>query len=254
MRWDGRVTRSASGGLGGREWGLRRWLGAVTGVLVATGLSATSPAAAAQVDPITDPRPVLLVPGWGDGPEELEPLKERFLESGWDSLEVLPVGFEDPVGSNERHAREIGKAARELRERTGAERIDVVAHSMGGLAVRAWLLKEGAEHTRRVVFLATPHEGTYAAHLAWGEGAEEMLPRSPFILGLRRGEPVPRGVRAITVRTPLDLHILPNESATLPGLPNLEVCCPTHAGLLDHDGTFQIIERFLESRLQELGR
>jgi hypothetical protein len=53
-------------------------------------------------------------------------------------------------------------------------------------------------------------------------------------------------VRAITIRTPLDLHVLPAENATLPGLPNLTVCCPSHAGLLDDDETFELIERFLK--------
>lgn len=196
----------------------------------------------------TERRPVLLVPGWSDGKEELRALVERLRDSGWGRDSVMALEFADPVGSNVAHAGEIARAVTRLQERTGSGEVDVVAHSMGGLALRRYLLDGGAEEVRRAVFLATPHRGTVSAHLAWGEGAREMEPGSRFLLDLLRGRALPRGVRAITVRTPLDLHVIPNESATLPGLPNLEVCCPTHAGLLEDDRTFELIRRFLESR------
>ncbi|HZD05792.1 MAG TPA: alpha/beta fold hydrolase, partial [Longimicrobiales bacterium] len=192
--------------------------------------------------------PVLLVPGWGDGREQLLPLRRRFLEAGWKKGDVDVVQFRDPVGSNVAHAEELATTVDRFLERTGAGQVDVVAHSMGGLAVRRYLLDGGNVRVRRVAFLATPHRGTLSARLAWGEGAREMERGSRFLLDLIRARAVPRGVEAITVRTPLDLHVVPNESATLPGIPNLEVCCPTHAGLLDDDATFELVERFLERR------
>jgi triacylglycerol lipase len=192
------------------------------------------------------PVPVVLVPGWSDDEAALLELRGRFTRAGWQEASVLALSFEDPVGSNRDHAREIAQAVVALKARTGAERIDVVAHSMGGLATRYFLGNGGDQHVRRVVFLATPHQGTLSAHFAWGAGAREMQPRSPFLLSLLRGQPVPSGVRAITIRTPLDLHVVPPESATLPGVPDLRVCCPTHAGLLTDEGTFELIARFLK--------
>lgn len=196
----------------------------------------------------TDRRPVLLVPGWSDGVEELDPLRKRLFGAGWSPDSVVAVAFDDPVGSNTDHAAELAVWVEGLVRATGAEKVDVVAHSMGGLALRRYLLDGGADRVRRAVFLATPHRGTVSAHLAWGDGARQMEPGSRFLLDLLRGRALPPGVRAITVRTPLDLHVIPNESATLPGVPNLEACCPTHAGLLDDEGTFKMIRRFLESR------
>lgn len=108
--------------------------------------------------------PVLLVPGWSDGPEELEPLRNRFLRAGWPAGEVMAVEFDDPVGSNLDHADEIAAALDSLKRRTGSAEVDVVAHSMGGLATRWYLKDAGAESIRRVVFLATPHRGTL---LSW---------------------------------------------------------------------------------------
>jgi triacylglycerol lipase len=193
------------------------------------------------------PTPVLLVPGWSDGREDLEPLRERFLLAGWDSARVAIVDFRDPVGSNREHAREIALAAAALRVATGASRIDVVAHSMGGLALRYHLRHQASpqDDVRRVVFLATPHFGTYSSLVAWGEGAREMYPGSDFLMTLMEGRPVPEGIDAVTIRTPLDLHILPPESALIPGIRDLQVCCPTHAGLLEDDGVFRVIEGFL---------
>jgi triacylglycerol lipase len=191
--------------------------------------------------------PVLLIPGWGDDEDQLQSLEARFRGAGWQEGLVEPIAFQDPVGSNREHAREIAQAVMELKERSGADRVDLVAHSMGGLATRYFLQNGGGEHVRRVVFLATPQRGTVSAFFAWGEGAREMQPGSTFLLGLMRMPLIPPGVRAITIRTPLDLHILPAENASLPGLPDLKVCCPTHAGLLDDAETFEMIERFLKA-------
>lgn len=190
--------------------------------------------------------PVLLVPGWFNEGKSMEPLRRRLLASGWAEQCVVALGFEDPVGSNRAHARELARAVVALKERTGARRVDVVAHSMGGLALRYYLWNGGAEHVRRAVFLATPHRGTMSAFLAWGEGAEEMRPGSAFLVSITRAPVLPPRLRALTVRTPLDLHVLPAESARLPGVADVEVCCPTHEGMLDDDETFEAVRRFLE--------
>ena len=190
--------------------------------------------------------PVLLVPGWFNGAEEMEPLRDRLVAAGWGPEDVVAFGFDDPLGSNREHARELARAVVELKERSGAPRVDVVAHSMGGLALRYFLWNGGDEDVRRAVFLATPHRGTVSAFLAWGGGAEEMRPGSPFLVAITRAPVLPPGVEALTVRTPLDLHVLPAESATLPGVPDVEVCCPTHEGMLDDDETFEAVRRFLD--------
>lgn len=201
--------------------------------------------AAPEASPRAQMLPVLLVPGWLDTDRDLAALRIRLLSAGWEPGTVAAVAFDDPTGSNVAHARELKRAAESLLERTGASRLDVVAHSMGGLATRTWLQAGGAERVRRVVFVASPHQGTWSAYLAWGEGSEEMRPGSPFLTTLNADRAVPEGVTALTVRTPLDTHILPPESATLPGVSDVEVCCPTHTGLLRDLEAFRVIRRFL---------
>lgn len=192
------------------------------------------------------PLPVLLVPGWYDEAANLAPLAARLERAGWPASRVLAISFEDPVGSNEEHATEVAAAIADLRERTGAREIDIVAHSMGGLAVRVALEDTiVASAVRRVVFLGTPQRGTWVAYLAWGDGGKEMEPDSEFLNELNRGNPLPESVSALTVRTPLDTRVVPGGSATLPGALDVEVCCPTHPGLVDDPGTFAFIQTFL---------
>ncbi|MDH5588779.1 MAG: hypothetical protein OEZ65_03270 [Gemmatimonadota bacterium] len=220
--------------------GIRR---ALLAVLAAAGWAALPVQGAAQAEV-----PVLLVPGWFDTERDLAALRIRLISAGWPPDRVETITFAQPTGSNRSHADELERAIAELTGRTGAERIDVVAHSMGGLATRWYLLTRGGRRVRRAVFLGSPHHGTYAAYLAWGQGGSDMEPESPFLDTLNAAPPVPPEVEAITIRTPLDTRILPGESATLPGVPDFEVCCPTHAGLLRNLDVFRLVRRFLSGR------
>ncbi len=190
--------------------------------------------------------PVLLIPGWLRGARELIPLAERLVRDGWPVEWVHALEFRDPVGSNLEHAREIQRAVEELRDSTGTMRVDVIAHSMGGLALWVLLQEEGDWlPIRRVVFLGSPLQGTLIAHLAWGAGGEEMRPGSDFLIQLQEGPDPGHWVEALTIRTPLDLTVVPNRGGTLPGLGDRLVCCPTHQGLQDHEETFLLARDFL---------
>lgn len=214
--------------------------------LVLVGLLTAAPRAWASGGPVATV-PVLLVPGWFDTDRGLAALRIRMIGAGWRPEEVATVSFSDPTGSNRAHALAIDSAARELLRSTGARQLDIVAHSMGGLATRWYLLGEDRMPVRRVVFIGSPHEGTYSAYLAWGEGGVEMKPGSGFLDTLNAASPVPSGVEAITIRTPLDTRVLPGESASLEGVPDFSVCCPSHAGMLRDPEVFQIARRFLQA-------
>lgn len=201
--------------------------------------------APSEGDTATSRVPVLLVPGWLDTSEDMDRLRSRLVEAGWSPGRVRAVSFDDPAGSNRDHAVELEVVARSVLRETGSDSLDIVAFSMGGLATRWYLLRGDPVPVRRVAFLASPHRGTVAAHLAWGDGRDQMLPDSPFLDSLNAGPALPDGVEAITVRTQIDTHVLPAESATLPGVPDHEVCCPTHPGMLRDAEVFEIVRTFL---------
>lgn len=195
--------------------------------------------------PAEDPRrPVVLVPGWADEGERLTPLAHRLRTSGWDSTAVLTVNFDDPVGSNIDHAEEIRQAVDSLLSlNPAASEVDIVAHSMGGLATRWYMQHGGADVVRRFVSLAGPHRGTLVSLVAWGQGGVEMKPESPFLAEL--DSVLPEGVEGFTIRTELETHIIPQESATLPGVPDTVLCCTMHWTLPTDANAIDVIVDFL---------
>ncbi|MBX6377766.1 MAG: hypothetical protein IRY95_04380 [Clostridia bacterium] len=83
--------------------------------------------------------------------------------------------------------------------------VDVFAHSLGGLVVRAWVeVCGGAEQVERAFFLATPHEGTpIVPMLPHGDPCpttrpvrphDACLERIPPVAGLRPGSSVIRAL------------------------------------------------------------
>jgi pimeloyl-ACP methyl ester carboxylesterase len=214
-------------------------------VALATGLRAQTPLPASFGMAVSRV-PVLLVPGWGDDAADLALFRERLVAGGWSQDSVLSLTFSDPFGSNEAGSREVARAVDQLGGETGFAHVDIVAHSMGGLAVRRYLLSgTGSVAVRRVVFLGTPHRGTLTASMAWGEGGREMFPGSDFLDRLNGARGMARAVEMLSVRTPVDLRIIPSSSAMLPGAYNVEICCPSHRGLREDLETFEAVRRFL---------
>lgn len=236
--WDGGFRE-------GRPWGEAiSGVGTGTDTLRLEPESDAAPLAEGHPDPALQP-PVLLVPGWSDRAPQLEEFRRRMVESGWPEDRVMAMEFEDPVGSNRAHAREVAAAAEALRRSADSERVDVVAFSMGGLAVRQFLyFEDGSTRVRRAAFLGTPHRGTIAAVFAWGDGAREMIPGSPFLERLNTVHPL-EGVEMAAIRTAIDTRVVPGSSAMLPGAVNVEVCCPGHTGMLRDPGTFALVRSFL---------
>ena len=127
---------------------------------------------------------------------------------------------ECPNCTIERLAEDFGRALNLIRYDNGepVPRVDVVAHSMGGLILRAYLAgKQEAPgkfaplnnpRIRKVIFTATPHFGSYqaagplATFLPSLTQANEMKPGSQFLLDLatwNQGRDDLRGVDAIAI-------------------------------------------------------
>lgn len=190
--------------------------------------------------------PVLLIPGWSDRAKRLSWLQRQFIRAGWPADHVSVVDFRDRFGSNIEHAAEIAAAVEELRRNTEATRVDVVAHSMGGLALRYYLHFHAAgSNVRRVVFTGTPHRGTWIAYLGWGKGAREMRPGNPLLAKLSGLPSVPAGISALCIHTPLETRVLPQSSALLPDSRHQRVWCSSHPRLLRSRKVFAAIRDFL---------
>jgi triacylglycerol lipase len=101
------------------------------------------------------------------------------------------------------------------------EPFSIVGFSMGGLVARAYL-RQLANPKRVPVFvsIASPHRGTWMAWLNNFPGVRDMRPGSTFLAAIDADVARYSATRWITIRTPLDLMILPSTSSGLPWAEN----------------------------------
>jgi pimeloyl-ACP methyl ester carboxylesterase len=157
---------------------------------------------------------VLLVHGFGCNSAMWLPLLESGRLAG---VAVGTVDLDPPCASIEEHAGRIDAAVRELKQRARAQRVCLLAHSMGGLAVLAYLRRYGDGSVGRIVALATPFAGTWAAHWLACPAARQMRPLDPWRVTLI-GELSPDLRRRILcVASRQDNVVVPRQSAALPG-------------------------------------
>jgi triacylglycerol lipase len=139
---------------------------------------------------------------------------------------VATVNLEPPLAGIDRLAAQLGARIDELLAETGAEKVALVTHSMGGLAARAYLQQQGAARVARLVTLAAPHHGTRVARLGCGRNAREMRLGSEWLRRLNAGPPPPISVASIwslddEIVTPPDTSRLGARETTLTGLGHL---------------------------------
>jgi pimeloyl-ACP methyl ester carboxylesterase len=194
--------------------------------------------------------PTLLVPGFHDTARALRHCHRQLVAWGWPPKHVRCLGFRDRHGSNLEHADELGAAIDSLSNDAGSEHVAVVAHSMGGLALRHYLTTSAQPRVHTAIFVGTPHYGTWMAYLAWGAGGSEMRPGSPFLRALN-ARALPVAVRAHCISTAIDTRVVPGSSALLRGTHCHHVRLPTHPRMMRHGATLRLIRDLLLQSLHQ---
>jgi triacylglycerol lipase len=205
----------------------------VAGVAVLAAVLVTSRHPAPAPVSQEQPGPVLLVPGYGGATGALQALADRLTAAGRDATVVGLPG--DGTGDLTVAAQALGLAADAALERSGAQSVDVVGYSAGGVVARLWAADGGAAVARRIVTLGSPHHGTELADLA-GQvapaqcplGCQQLGTRSPLLDRLNAGDETPAGPTWVSVWTTQDSTVTPPDSARLQGALNLPVqsVCP----------------------------
>ena len=188
------------------------------------------------VDPVPQarPGPILLVPGYGGSTDSLKVLASS-LRAQWRDATVVTLAG-DGTGDLREEARLLGTAADDVLARTGAESVDVVGYSAGGVVARLWVRDfGGADLARRIVTLGSPQHGTSVAGLAndivpthCPTACQQLAPDSDLLRGLNAGDETPDGPRFISIWTTTDDVVRPADSARLDGALNitLQSICP----------------------------
>jgi triacylglycerol lipase len=186
------------------------------------------------LSPATTTDPIVLIHGFGSSPRifsDLEP---------WLRLDGRTVvAFDLPGQDNVVNARYIKGQIAAL----GWTRVDLVMHSMGGLAGRYLIKSLGeADLVQAYISLGTPPYGVDAACLFDVGGGGEMCPSGAFLSDLNRGDDTPNGPAWATISSRTD-RLVPYERSRLDGgACQFEVTGLSHDGLVHSpDVTFPLI-------------
>jgi hypothetical protein len=154
--------------------------------------------------------PILFVHGNGDHAALWMTQLWRMESNGIPRDRMMAINFTDPLArtddvveqpdrsSTTQQRRELGDAIAELKRRTGAPRIALVANSRGGNPARSFIKMGGDADVSHAVLCGVPNHGVYA----WDEGlGNEFNGRGPFLRGLNDGESeVTDGTAFLTLR------------------------------------------------------
>jgi triacylglycerol lipase len=169
--------------------------------------------------------PVVLVHGFGGSASSMDRLEGALRRQGRRVVSVqLPRLGTGPI---EQSSRAVAKAVTE----TGAQRVDLVGFSAGGVVVRTYLHElEGATATRRVVLLGSPNHGAEIAAFAASadpttcvDACAQLSPGSSFLEELNDVDETPEGPVYTSIWTANDRTVTPPESAILEGASNVRV-------------------------------
>ncbi|MFG2500943.1 esterase/lipase family protein [Streptomyces sp. NPDC048441] len=226
----------------------------LTIMAVAALLMPLTTAAAAHADTArsadTARTPVIFVHGYNADPGVWGSLRDDFKASGYADTELFSWGYDTSQSVNEVLSGRFAAYVDEVRAQTGAAKVDVVAHSFGGLVTR-WYVKHGGG-TAKVAHwasLAGPNHGTGTAWAcaAWSQACRDMTPGSYVQDGLAEGDETPGDVAYATWWSSCDEVINPDDSVLLDGATNNAAGCLKHNELLGDDGVSQGVRDFVGS-------
>jgi triacylglycerol lipase len=136
----------------------------------------------------------------------------------------LALDLEPAFGSIDAYIAAIDRAMYQVQQATGLAPV-IVAHSMGGLAARAWLVRNAAKGAsavavHRVITLGTPHDGTWTAKFSHTANGAQMKKNSAWLNHLSENEKKPQNVQFACFYSNCDNIVFPVSSAKLEGADN----------------------------------
>ena len=212
----------------------------ITTILMALALSAGF-AAGAQAH-----LPILFVHGWKGSSSNWTTMIERFEKDGWPKEDLNNWTY-NTAQSNVTTAKEEATKVTEILKKTGATKVDLISHSMGGLSTRYYVKNLGGESTvEDWVSLGGPNHGTEVANLCPETSCLEMRIGSTFLNELNAGDETPGAVHYGTWWSPCDEFIKPVESVILTGATNTKTECISHLALLTNEKVYVGVREFVK--------
>jgi triacylglycerol esterase/lipase EstA (alpha/beta hydrolase family) len=218
-------------------------LAVIGAALAAAAVIVIAPATAANAATST---PVIFVHGYTGNSSNWTTALSVFRAGGFSQLYTYDYNW---AGSNQISAAGLRDRVNQIKAQTGASKVAIVNHSMGGLVTR-WYLEElgGSSSVSHVASIAGANHGTtYAGACLINISCVEMYPGSLFITDLADGDETPGTARYRTWYSACDGIIIPYTSTRLNGATNTNVLCQTHIGFLTDTSVLTQIRSFIAS-------
>jgi triacylglycerol lipase len=189
--------------------------------------------------------PILFVHGWNSSGTVWNTMISRFQGAGWPSTALNNWSY-NTSQSNVTTAGQIRDKVNSILAATGASKVDVITHSMGGLSSRYYAKNLGGDlKVDEWVSLGGPNHGTDTANFCWETSCSEMRIGSSFLTALNSGDETPGAVNYRTWWSPCDSVINPDSSVALSGATNTKTACLSHSALYEDATVFGQVRDFI---------
>jgi triacylglycerol esterase/lipase EstA (alpha/beta hydrolase family) len=134
---------------------------------------------------------------------------------------VLAIDLEPLFGSIDDYAVVIEAAVKRLQHETGAPQVALAGHSMGGLAIRAWLRTLDTTQmgrVARILTLGTPHQGTRIPQPVATRNGRQMFWHSDWVKALQASESAEQHTLMHIALNLNDNICFPQADQTVPGV------------------------------------
>lgn len=189
--------------------------------------------------------PIIFVHGFASSGQIWGTMIGSLVADGWLASDITNWSYDTTI-SNVTIAQQLKTKADSALAATGALKIDIIAHSMGGLSSRYYARElGGSDKIEAWVSLGGPNHGTTTANFCGLQSCLEMRPGSSFLTSLNTGDETPGAPRYGTWRTPCDNVTTPPESVILVGATNTETACLGHSDLYQNATIYAQVRDFI---------
>jgi uncharacterized alpha/beta hydrolase family protein len=109
------------------------------------------------------PFPVLLIHGYAEDAAIWKKWEDMLRKDGIQFFTITFKDSDDKCGSAEQHAKELEKRVQDIRQQSGAQKINIVGYSKGGLDARVFLYITDTKDVANLIMIGTPNAGSPAA-------------------------------------------------------------------------------------------
>ena len=109
------------------------------------------------------PLPVLLVHGYAEDAALWKKWEDMLRKDGIQFFTVTFKDSDDKCGSAKQHAIELEKMVQDIKEQSGAQKINIVGYSKGGLDARVFLDITDTKDVANLIMIGTPNAGSPVA-------------------------------------------------------------------------------------------